>query len=149
MEVTTVQEQSSSRKAVLLYCLITAIFVVSVLAPIYFSVPYLRVLKTIVLLVVLAQVGRLFVSALVSIPTSRPTPSFPLGDDRLPTVSVVIPAYNEASVLKGTIDACLALNYPEHKLEVIICYEADSTDETAAIAQEAAADGRANHRRRA
>ncbi|MCO8256066.1 glycosyltransferase family 2 protein [Haladaptatus sp. AB618] len=140
MEVTTVQEQSSSRRAVLLYCLITSIFVVGVLAPIYFSVPYLRVLKTAVLLVVVAQVGRLFVSALVSIQASHATPSFPSDDDELPTVSVVIPAYNEASVLEGTIDACRAVDYPEHKLEVIVCYEADSTDETAAIARRAAAD---------
>ena len=142
MEVTTVQEQSSSRRAVLLYCLTTSIFVVGVLAPVYFSVPYLRVLKTVVLLVVVAQVGRLFVSALVSIPASHATPSFPSDDDELPTVSVVIPVYNEASVLEGTIDACRAVDYPEHKLEVVVCYEADSTDETAAIARRANRRGR-------
>jgi cellulose synthase/poly-beta-1,6-N-acetylglucosamine synthase-like glycosyltransferase len=54
----------------------------------------------------------------------------------------VITAYNEADVLPATIDACLALDYPRDRLQVVVGYESASTDGTAAIS-EAAADAHA------
>lgn len=48
-----------------------------------------------------------------------------------PTVSIVISAYNEASVIKKNIENKLKLNYPRNKLEIIVVSDAsdDGTDE--------------------
>ena len=51
------------------------------------------------------------------------------------SVSVIIPALNEASTVAGVIRACLA----DDPLEVLVI-DADSTDETAAVARAAGAD---------
>lgn len=59
--------------------------------------------------------------------------------ERPPTVSLVLTAYNEADALPATIDACLALDYPPDRREILVCYEAASTDGTAAVAREYAA----------
>jgi hypothetical protein len=55
-----------------------------------------------------------------------------------PTVSVVVTAYDEADVLPGTVAALRNLAYPVEALEVLLCYEAASTDGTMRIAREAA-----------
>jgi glycosyltransferase involved in cell wall biosynthesis len=55
----------------------------------------------------------------------------------LPTVSIVIPTYNEERDIRATIEALLRLNYPD--IEVIIVD--DSTDETPTIIREYAARG--------
>jgi hyaluronan synthase len=46
-----------------------------------------------------------------------------------PTVSVIIPAFNEEEGIIGTIESCLAVDYPEHLLEVIVINDG-STDGT-------------------
>jgi hyaluronan synthase len=46
-----------------------------------------------------------------------------------PTVSVIIPAFNEEEGIIGTIESCLAVDYPEHLLEVIVVNDG-STDRT-------------------
>jgi hyaluronan synthase len=46
-----------------------------------------------------------------------------------PTVSVIIPAFNEEDGIIGTIESCLAVDYPEHLLEVIVVNDG-STDRT-------------------
>ena len=53
----------------------------------------------------------------------------------LPTVSVVIPAYNEEQQVGGAIEAVLAQDYPAEKLQVLILSDA-STDATDRIAGE-------------
>ena len=53
------------------------------------------------------------------------------------SVSVIIPALNEESTVAGVIRACLA----DDPLEVLVI-DADSTDETAAVARAARADVR-------
>jgi cellulose synthase/poly-beta-1,6-N-acetylglucosamine synthase-like glycosyltransferase len=51
---------------------------------------------------------------------------------RLPTVSILIPAHNEALVIAETLRSILALNYPQDRMEVIVINDG-STDETAQI----------------
>ena len=41
-------------------------------------------------------------------------------DDELPTVSVIIPAFNEEKSIAGTIESIRASDYPKGKLEIII-----------------------------
>ena len=41
-------------------------------------------------------------------------------EEDLPTVSLVIPAYNEDAAIAGKLDNCLALDYPRDKLEVLV-----------------------------
>jgi hyaluronan synthase len=46
-----------------------------------------------------------------------------------PSVSVIIPAFNEEDGIIGTIESCVAVDYPEHLLEVIVVNDG-STDRT-------------------
>ncbi|HLN03587.1 MAG TPA: glycosyltransferase family 2 protein [Bryobacteraceae bacterium] len=52
-----------------------------------------------------------------------------------PAVALVICALNEARVIRGRIENCLALDYPREKLRVIVVSDG-STDATASIARE-------------
>ena len=72
--------------------------------------------------------------------SSRPlSPPAVADESSLPTVSVLITAYNEADVLGETVEACRALDYPDEKLEVLVGYETASDDATAAVAEATAA----------
>lgn len=51
-----------------------------------------------------------------------------------PTVSILVPAYNEADAIEAKIRNSVTLDYPEDKLEVVIASDG-STDETGEIAQ--------------
>ena len=55
-------------------------------------------------------------------------------DDWTPSVSIIIPAYNESAYIAGCIRSVLALDYPKNKLEIIVVDDG-STDGTAAIAR--------------
>jgi cellulose synthase/poly-beta-1,6-N-acetylglucosamine synthase-like glycosyltransferase len=57
-----------------------------------------------------------------------------LDDDEFPTVSFLIPAYNEEAVLAQKIENTLALDYPSEKLEISIASDR-STDRTDEIAK--------------
>jgi hyaluronan synthase len=57
----------------------------------------------------------------------RPMP--PIGEADLPTVSVIIPAYNEGSLVRKAIDSVTHSHYPRHKLQVI-AVDDGSTDDT-------------------
>ena len=70
--------------------------------------------------VVLYVLGR-FITALFY----RPVPD---GGHR-PTISVIIPAFNEAAGILSTIESCLAVNYPTDRFEVIVLNDG-STDAT-------------------
>jgi N-acetylglucosaminyltransferase len=59
-------------------------------------------------------------------------------DDYEPTVTVVIPLYNEASGIAETLRSVLASEYPSDKLDVI-CVDDCSTDDSHARASEVAA----------
>lgn len=49
-----------------------------------------------------------------------------------PSVTLVVPAYNEADILKSKIDNCLALDYPESKLQLMFITDG-STDNSVEI----------------
>lgn len=61
----------------------------------------------------------------------------PLGAEELPTVSVIVAAYNEESVIEARIENALALDYPPEKLEIVIASDA-SSDRTAELVRRAA-----------
>jgi hyaluronan synthase len=55
-----------------------------------------------------------------------------------PTVAIVVPAFNEGAAVGRTIDACLAIDYPAEKLEIVVINDG-STDDTWTHILEAAA----------
>ena len=59
---------------------------------------------------------------------ARPT----LGDDALPSVTVVIPARDEEATIGACVDSVLAQDYPPGRIEVIVVDD-DSSDRTAEI----------------
>lgn len=136
MDVRTVDQTSFSIRKIIIYAIITSVFLVFVPLPSFFFLPYGRIVNTIILIMLLGLVGRTLFSSVLGFAPSKP-PSLPSNVD-LPKVSVVIPAYNEEGVLSDTIDACRQLDYPAEKLEIILCYEADSSDRTGEIAENAA-----------
>jgi hyaluronan synthase len=55
-------------------------------------------------------------------------PMAPIGEDELPSVSVIIPAYNEGALVRKSIDSVTHLDYPRHKLQVIAVDDGSSDD---------------------
>jgi poly-beta-1,6-N-acetyl-D-glucosamine synthase len=53
---------------------------------------------------------------------------------RYPTVTIIIPAWNEGATLLGTVESLLALDYPKGRLELFIVDDG-STDDTLAVAR--------------
>jgi len=92
---------------------------------------YARAGATAVLLVGLARSTRALGSVVVAARRREP----PAPPDAWPTVSVVVTAYNEADVLPATVDACLSLSYPAERLDVVVGYEAASSDGTGTVAR--------------
>lgn len=58
-----------------------------------------------------------------------------------PHVTILVPAHNEAVVIARTVRSLLALDYPEHLLDILVIDDA-STDATPAILDEMAAENR-------
>ncbi|HTL31722.1 MAG TPA: glycosyltransferase family 2 protein, partial [Kofleriaceae bacterium] len=58
-------------------------------------------------------------------------------DDFEPTVTVVIPMFNEGEAIKETLQSLLASEYPAHKIQ-IVCVDDCSTDNSYEIAREIA-----------
>ncbi|EPR43172.1 glycosyl transferase family 2 [Desulfovibrio sp. X2] len=54
--------------------------------------------------------------------------SFPVDPDYTPTVSVIIPCFNEEEWIDKTIRSCLDQRYPEDKLEVVAVDDGSSDD---------------------
>jgi len=63
----------------------------------------------------------------------KPQPKLPLKQPRLKLVSVIIPAHNEANVIRRTLDSVLANSY--QNIEVIVVNDG-STDKTVQIARD-------------
>ncbi|WP_234494074.1 glycosyltransferase family 2 protein [Vibrio maritimus] len=55
-------------------------------------------------------------------------------NNELPSITIIIPAYNEAEWIADKIRNCASLDYPRDKLSVVIINDG-STDDTAAIAE--------------
>src|SRR5690349_13340326 len=56
----------------------------------------------------------------------------PMSDDALPTVTVLIAAHNEESVIDARVRNALELDYPQDRLDVLVASDG-STDATAEI----------------
>jgi biofilm PGA synthesis N-glycosyltransferase PgaC len=73
--------------------------------------------------------------------TTRPK-RWTIDETYRPTVSIIVPAFNEEAVLRRCLSSLLQINYPHEKVE-ILCGSDGSTDATNAIISEfAAQDGR-------
>ncbi|HEY3490363.1 MAG TPA: glycosyltransferase [Candidatus Deferrimicrobiaceae bacterium] len=57
--------------------------------------------------------------------------------DEAPSLTVIIPAYNEGAMVEQTIDSVVAANYPKDRLEIFVVDDG-STDDTWACIQRAA-----------
>jgi cellulose synthase/poly-beta-1,6-N-acetylglucosamine synthase-like glycosyltransferase len=66
-------------------------------------------------------------------------PARGLGEDDLPSVSLVVAAHNEEPVIEAKVRNALELDYPRELLEVIVASDG-STDRTAQLARAAGAD---------
>src|SRR5476649_2305151 len=49
-------------------------------------------------------------------------------NDRLPTVTIMIPAHNEGRVIASTLERILCLNYPKHLIQIIVINDNSSDD---------------------
>lgn len=58
----------------------------------------------------------------------------PMTDEQLPSVTMLIPAFNEAAVIASKIENALDLDYPPNKLRIVVVSDC-STDGTDAIVQ--------------
>ena len=65
----------------------------------------------------------------------------PLSDAELPNVAISVPCYNEERTLATTVASLLSLDYPKHKLEIIIVDDG-STDSTLQVARQFESDSR-------
>ena len=74
---------------------------------------------------------------------NRTDGSVPVPDGEYPMVSVLVPAHNEALVLKRTVQALLNFDYPQDRYEVIVVND-NSSDNTVEIMSELAAAHPAN-----
>jgi cellulose synthase/poly-beta-1,6-N-acetylglucosamine synthase-like glycosyltransferase len=70
-----------------------------------------------------------------------PRPPFRRMSQLVPTVSLVIPTYNEASVIRRKLENVLQLEYPREKFEVVVVDSA-SNDETGNIVKKFAVEHR-------
>jgi cellulose synthase/poly-beta-1,6-N-acetylglucosamine synthase-like glycosyltransferase len=63
-------------------------------------------------------------------PSKKHDPS-PVMPDNLPTVTAIVPAYNERMQIRGAIDALLAQNYPPNLIDILVVSDAsnDGTDD--------------------
>jgi hyaluronan synthase len=60
---------------------------------------------------------------------SRYRPFAPIGDNDLPSITIIIPAYNEGRQVLSTIRSVMASDYPRDKMRVI-CVDDGSRDDT-------------------
>lgn len=71
---------------------------------------------------------------LISFLEKRPSAKTAAAPKRYPTVSIVVPCYNEEKTIASTLESLLALTYPKDKLDIIVVDDG-SRDTTAAIAR--------------
>lgn len=87
-------------------------------------------------LLVYAQLGYPLLVALFARPAA---PAKELTEDQLPSVTLIVAAYAEASVIEAKVQNALALDYPRERLQLIVACDG-SPDETPALARAAGAD---------
>lgn len=100
--------------------------------------PYFRALATVLLVGLSLVIGRAYLAAFTTFRRPQAPPPKPEGVD-WPTVTVLVPAFNEARVLPRAMASMLAVDYPPDRIEFVYVYEKRSTDGTASIIQAYAA----------
>ncbi|HEV2113774.1 MAG TPA: glycosyltransferase, partial [Terriglobales bacterium] len=80
---------------------------------------------------ILMSLRLLFIGGLAIYDRLRSPREPPLPDDQLPSVAVLVPAFNEERVIVNTVNAALASEYPPEKLKIIVIDDgsADATVE--------------------
>ena len=68
------------------------------------------------------------------------TARWPGGEADWPTISIVLPAYNEAETIAGTLEQVLAIDYPADRRQILVVSDA-STDGTDDVVARFAAQG--------
>lgn len=58
----------------------------------------------------------------------RYAPAAPTRFEDAPTMTVIIPAYNEGAMVARSIDSCAAADYPRHRLEILVIDDGSSDD---------------------
>jgi cellulose synthase/poly-beta-1,6-N-acetylglucosamine synthase-like glycosyltransferase len=122
--------ETINARYVLLYTLLATLYMLAILLPVRWFHGWLPILGTIVFVVVILFSARAWLQAVFAL---APPSSPPEGPAVLPTVSIVIPSFNEEAVLERTIPTALALDYPPDKLEFVYLFESACTDRTEAI----------------
>jgi len=84
-----------------------------------------------------AYIGYPLLLAILRLVLRRPVRRAPIE----PTVTLIVPAYNEARVIRQKIENTLDLDYPTNKLQIIVASDG-SSDGTAEIAYSCNRDGR-------
>ncbi|WP_440005523.1 glycosyltransferase [Halomicrococcus sp. SG-WS-1] len=148
MDVRSSETESALRRTAT-YAASSGAIAAVVATPVVLVPAYGRVLGTLVVLVFAGLASRAALGTALAFrplaalgPGDASLPSATAADPRdadLPTVSVVVAAYDEADTLPATVEACRRLDYPDDRLEVLLCYEAASTDGTARVAEAATA----------
>ncbi len=128
--------EAMNGRYVCLYGLFAFLYLLAILLPIRWFPAWPMIVGTFVFIAVILFSLRAWFQAAIAL---SPPPSPPPLPDELPTVSIVIPSFNEERVLPRTIPTVLALDYPPDKLEFIYLYESACTDRTEQIVLDFAA----------
>src|SRR5690348_13336605 len=75
----------------------------------------------------------IFIWVLARVFGRPPLPPTDVADADLPSVSLLIAAYNEQTVIAKRIENALSLDYPHSKLEVVIASDGSSDDTNAIV----------------
>lgn len=113
------------------------LLVAAALAPGFLWPAYFRALATLVFSALVILTLRTIATGIVTSRRPADPPAKPEGI-AWPTVTVLVPAYNEATVLAHTMAAMRDLQYPPGLLEFVYVYEGRSTDGTGKIIREMA-----------
>jgi len=131
MELRTAEE--SNARYIVYHILVAVGFLLALILPVHVYPRYYMVLGTTIFGAIIFCSARTYLLALFALKKQNTSHSAP---DELPRISLIIPSYNEESVLQKTIPSVLALDYPSDKLELIYVYESACTDRTEQIIQE-------------
>ena len=96
-------------------------------------------IDTTVLSILFAFFGAFYSILLVAVLYARRRKSYEEGTDDACAFSLMIPARNEASVIRATLDSLLALDYPADRFEVLVIDDG-STDSTSDVVARYAAE---------
>lgn len=131
MEVKLSSSRANPWDGVLKVALGAAILALA-LAPGFFLHDYFRWTTTVIFCGLILVAARGYLTAFASFKRHAPPPPKP-ADVAWPTVSVLVVAYNEGTVLPRSMAAMEKVDYPRDRIQFVYVYEKRSTDETASV----------------